>query len=431
MKLFSSIVCLAFTISLQAQELLKRETAIDIVLEKHYDILVAKNSVEQAENNADILNSGYLPTLSTSGNANVSYNQGENKTVQGVSTFDPAESYNYGAAVNLNYTVFNGSRRYNFKQLKEQRNLTELQARQVIEQTILTFSSAYFELARLEELSLSQKEAMAISADRLKRADYNYQYGQSTQLDVLNAEVDYNNDSISYMNSRQQLVNAKRNINLMLARDLETDFVVETDVKFSLATNKAELLENALERNVQIEQSQSQLSNNEWALKKSQSGWLPQLSFNAAYNYNGSDNPNGAFLVGNYSQGPQAGLTLSWNLFDGGKTSTQVKNARLAIDAQSIKQQQTEANVSRDVLNALTIYENALFVLEAQKTNLATNERNFDRSEEMYKQGQINSITFRQAQLNMLNSKNQYTTAKYQAKNAELQLKQLAGILLD
>jgi outer membrane protein TolC len=431
MKLYSTLFFLAFAFAVQAQEILKRDAAIDIVLEKHYDILVAKNSIEQAENNADILNSGYLPTLSTSGNANVSYNQGENKTVQGVSTFDPAESYTYGAAVNLNYTVFNGSRRYNFKQLKEQRNLTELQARQVIEQTILSFSSAYFELARLEEVSATQKEAMSISADRLKRAEYNYQYGQSTQLDVLNAEVDFNNDSISFMNSRQQLINAKRNINLMLARDLETDFKVETDVTFSLAQKKGELLENALERNVQIEQSNSQLSNNEWALKKSQSGWLPQLSFNAAYNYNGSDNPNGAFLVGNYSQGPQAGFTLSWNLFDGGSTSTQVKNARLAIDAQHIKQQQTEANVSRNVLNALTVYENALFVLEAQKTNLATNQRNFDRSEEMYKQGQINSITFRQAQLNMLSSKNQYTTAKYDAKNAELQLKQLAGILLD
>lgn len=414
-----------------SQEVLTRQDAIDLVLENHYDIQVVQKTVEQAENNANLLNSGYLPTVSASGNATVSYLGGENETVQGTNKFDPAESYNYGAAVNMNYTIFNGTRAYNFRQMKEQHKLSELQARQVIEQTILQFSSAYFELARLKEQAQTQEEALSISKNRLERAKYSYQYGQATQLDVLNAEVDVNNDSINYINSRQQMVNAQRNLNLMMGRDLETDFDIVTDVTFKLREGKAELVEMALERNVQIEQTHSQLQNNEWALKASQAGWLPTLALNAGYQYNGSENPNGAFLVGNYSQGPQAGLTLSWNLFDGGRTSTQVKNARLQLESQEIIIEQTEATLKRDVLNAYTTYENALFVMQAQETNLNTAQRNFERSEEMYRQGQITSLTFRQAQLNILNAKNSYSQAKYNAKNAELQLKQMAGVLLE
>ena len=108
-----------------------------------------------------------------------------------------------------------------------------------------------------------------------------------------------------------------------------------------------------------------------------------------------------------------------------------MQNARIALESQKIQQERTTITIQRDVLNAYSTYENALFVLQAQQANLATTQRNFDRSNEMYKQGQITSIEFRQAQLNLLNAESNLSQAKYNAKNAELQLKQLAGVLLD
>jgi outer membrane protein TolC len=45
--------------------------------------------------------------------------------------------------------------------------------------------------------------------------------------------------------------------------------------------------------------------------------------------------------------------------------------------------------------------------------------------------GQITSIDFRQAQVNLINAELSVSSAKYTAKNAELQLLQLAGTLLD
>jgi outer membrane protein TolC len=202
-------------------------------------------------------------------------------------------------------------------------------------------------------------------------------------------------------------------------------------VTFALVLTNEDLITKALERNVQIEQTQSQLKNSEYAIKASRAGWFPSLSANAAYAYQGQQNPNGAFLTGSTSYGPQAGLSLSWNIFDGGSTKTRQQNAKIALESQKIQQEKTTVTVKRDVLNAYSTYQNALFVLQAQLANLATTQRNFDRSNEMYKQGQVTSIEFRQAQLNMLNAQSSHSQAKYSAKNAELQLKQLAGILLD
>lgn len=415
-----------------AQNVLTRDEAMKLALQHNYDIQVAEKNIESAKNNKSIYNTGFLPTASASGGATVTYNAGENETVQGTNSFDATDAYSYNASVGVNYVIFNGlGRMYNYKQLKEQHNLTELQAKQIIENTMLQLSSSYFEIAQLTETVEILKNALDVSSTRLKRANYSKEYGQSTQLDVLNAEVDVNNDSINLLNTMQQLENAKRNLNLIMGRALDTDFVVDTNVAFSMALSNEELIAKALERNIQIEQTKSQLRNSEYAIKASRSGWFPSLSANAAYAYQGQQNPNGAFLTGSTSYGPQAGLSLSWNIFDGGTTKTRTQSAKIALETQKIQQEQTTLSVQRDVLNAYSSYQNALFVLKAQEDNLATTQRNFDRTEEMYKQGQVTSIEFRQAQLNMLNAQNSHSQAKYNAKNAELQLKQLAGILLD
>ncbi|NNE54857.1 MAG: TolC family protein, partial [Flavobacteriales bacterium] len=112
-----------------------------------------------------------------------------------------------------------------------------------------------------------------------------------------------------------------------------------------------------------------------------------------------------------------------------GRTSVQSQNARIALEQQKIQMEKTQSTVSKDVMNAYATYQNALFVLRAQAQNLETARRNFDRTDEMYRQGQITSIEFRQAQLNQLNSDVNYSKAKYDAKLAELTLKQLTGTL--
>ena len=58
---------------------------------------------------------------------------------------------------------------------------------------------------------------------------------------------------------------------------------------------------------------------------------------------------------------------------------------------------------------------------------METNNVNFSRTEEQFKLGQITSIEFRLAQVNLLNAKSNLNQAKYDAKNAELFLLQLTG----
>jgi outer membrane protein TolC len=136
-------------------------------------------------------------------------------------------------------------------------------------------------------------------------------------------------------------------------------------------------------------------------------------------------------VLQNTSTGVNGSINLTWNLFDGGQTINSSRNAKINYENQQLLKKQTQLEVERDIKNAWGNYQNALFVLEVQQKNLQTNLDNFNRSRERYELGQISSVDFRVAQLNLLNAVLDRSQAKYNAKMAELQLLQVSGELLN
>ncbi|WP_299122646.1 TolC family protein [uncultured Tenacibaculum sp.] len=434
-KIHLIIGCLFTSISFYGQEVLSKEKAVEITLANNYDIRVTKNNLETAKNNKSIYNSGYLPTVTGNAGANYSKNNTDLEFQNGTTnSVTGAESKSYNASVGLNYTIFNGFNRQNtFKRLKENYNLTELQARQVMENTLTTLFLAYYEVGRLTENEKTQKETLEISKKRLERAKYNFDYGQNTKLEVLNAEVDVNNDSITYIDLKRQLSNAKRDLNVVLGRSVNTPVKVDTNVTYAIDLNLIDVLQKAKTSNAAILQAKKNIELRQLDVKINRAGWMPNVSLTSSYAWNKSNNDatNEFSPISNTQTGVNAGLSLSWNIFDGGRTKTNVANAKIALETQEIQKQQQEEQLERDVNNAWETYQNALFSLQAQEKNVTTNKRNFERTNERYKLGQITSIDFRQAQINLINAELSVSRAKYTAKNAELQLLQLAGTLLD
>ena len=416
--------------SLFSQTLLTFDQALDLTLANNYDIQIAMVDQQIAENNASKANNNYLPTVSASGNYDWTYVEGENRLANETRTFEANNAYNFGASIVANYTLFNGQgRRYSYLQSKENLRFTELQLEQIIQNTILQLSEIYHEVARLEESVTNLEKSVEISKDRLVRAEYNYDYGQVNKLEVLNAKVDLNSDSVSLITGRQQLENLKRNLNFIMGREVDQDVTVSKSVEIRQNLTEEEVLLGASENNIDLKLNKSSIQINQYAIGNSKSNWLPNLNANAGYIYNGSENPNSPFVIGSQSFGPQAGLSLNWTLFNG-SNNVAVKNAKLSLQSNKIQQQSIEQNIRSQSLNSFATYRNLLFILRTQNDNVATAEDNFNRTEESFKLGQINSVEFRQAQLNLLQAEQALSQAKYDAKNAELQVLAVMGALV-
>lgn len=429
--IFLSIILVST--SLFAQEVITPSKAVSLALENNYGIKLTNTQVEIAKNNASILNSGYLPTLT--GNAGATYNidNTEAEFSNGnITVLNGAESSRYNASVDLNYTLFDGlGRAYNYKQLKETRQLTELQARETIENTILQLFTVYYNVAQFKENTEAINQTLTISKDRLVRAQYQFDYGQSTKLAVLNAEVDINNDSISLMNSKQQLKNFKRDLNLVLGNTLANEFDIDTEIVFDLLLNKEELLEKAKAYNSSLQQINKSIEINSLIVKSEKSAFLPTVGLTGSYGWNKNNNNAASFLAVSTNSGLSGGLNLRWSLFDGGNTITRVKNAKINLEAQNIQKEEFLVTLERDFNNAWDDYHNKLSIYRLQEDNIKTSQNNFDRTQEKFKLGQLNSIEFRQAQINLLNAELTRNQAKYDAKLAELLLLKISGEILN
>ncbi|MEM9647304.1 MAG: TolC family protein [Bacteroidota bacterium] len=419
---------------LAQEQMLGKEEAIALTLANNLGIQVARNTQKIDDNNANILNSGYLPSVTANAGGSIDKQNTEGQLANGETrTADGVETRRYNASVNVNYTLFDGlGRYYDYKSFKERSLQSELEVRQTIETTVLQLFTVYYEVARLTENTQNLEQALAISKDRLTRARYQFEYGQNTGLDVLNAEVDINTDSINLLNSRQQLRNTMRDLNLILNRELSTTFSADTTVNFVSGLEMENMHNEAKTNNVRLQIADRQMNINQLNIKSARSAFLPTIGLTGSYGWNESNNNSPlAFTVQNSSTGVSGGINLTWSLFDGGRAITGIKNVKIGYENQELLQKQIKLEVERDIRNAWDSYTNALYVLEVQEKNLQTTLDNFNRTDERYKLGQITSIEFRQAQLNLLNAELAQSQAKYSAKLAELQMLQVSGQLLN
>lgn len=440
-------VCVLFAFakaySQQPTPLLSRTEAATLMLQNNYGIKVAENNTVIAENNASKLNADFLPSIQGLAGASIDRNNSrtsfdgaldQNGNPRQDVVINDADTRRYSASINLDYTIFDGlGRRYNYERLQEIYGLTQLQARETIENNTLQLMTVYLEIARLTENLQVFKEVLATSKQRETRSQYRFDYGQVSKLEVLNARVDINTDSINLLNAAQRLRNAKRDLNLLMQRDLEATFQVDTLVTLTNLITIEEYIKSANDNNVRILQSQSSTRVSELDIKRSKSLLLPRVGLNGAYGWNLTDNPASAFFppTTNTSDNLRLGVNLTWNIFDGGVSLINIRNARVQNENENYLKEQILQEVARDLLNAKGNYENALAIFKMQEQNVATNQDNFTRTKEQFNLGQVSSVEFRQAQVNLLNALTIKNLAKYDAKLAEYQVLLLAGQLLN
>ena len=429
-----SFLLIFFTVFSLAQEKLKISDAVKITLENNLDIKIIENQSKISKNNSSIMNSGYLPTIRSNAGINKSEQDIEIETPNNISgKLDEMKSENSFSNVSVNYTLFdNTGRNFNYKKSKELLNKSELEVKEVIENTLLQLFTVYYEVCRLSEEKEIIKSSVEISKSRLERKKIQFEFGQTTKLEVLNAEVDVNTDSIRYLNSIKNLSNAKRDLNLIMNVDLDSNYSYEKTVTYNAKKNILEFYNSASENNNRLKFYNKSIIISNYELQSIKSTYLPIIGLIGSYDWNESTNNNPyAFFNTNIYNGFSGGINLSWDIFSGGKRITANKNAKIQLENSKIEREKAILAFNKELNNAYETYINNLFILEVQEKSLNTSNNNFLRNLEKYNIGIVSSIEFRRAQINLLNAELSRNTAMYDAKLSELILLKISGRIIE
>jgi outer membrane protein TolC len=411
-----------------AQESLDLEKAIQVGLDNNLQIKIAVQNVALREGDLKIgAGDFFMPQLDATYLRAFAKEDVEQKFIN-----DPApRQINDARTRNENFSVvgiygFRPESTVVMRRLGQLSEISELQAKVAVENTVAGISTAYYRL--ILELQRYQvlKETLRLSKARLDIARAQYELGGAGKRDYLSAQVDYNGDSSLLLTQEQVILNARVNLNELMAVEPGTEFLVKDTITIGQPLVLEDLEDNAFLENKQLLITQRQKNVAFLQVRELQASRLPGINLNASY-INNTLNSDAGFLIQNQRQGFNYGGNITVNLFNGLTLNRRIQNAKVQQKIQDYSLDQFEIQLKSDIQRSFNTYQNNLKLLTIEQKNYQVARENSEIALERFRLGIASYLEFRDAQVNLLTAENRLITSIFQIKEQEIELMRLSG----
>jgi outer membrane protein len=416
--------------NLFAQQQLTLQEAIAIALKNNYDIKLVQNDLTIAKNNVNLGAAGILPTVAGTFSTGGSKQNTIQTQASGTERItDGAKSTNLAYGVGLDWTIFDGFKMLaNYDRLKALQQQGEINAKGQILNTVSAVINAYYNLAKQQQLVKAADTAIDISNLRVKIAKNKLDLGKGSKLDLLAATVDYNTDTSNYLQQINLQNNYKVALNQLLARAVTTEITTLETTIIDSGLDYATLIAQTEKLNPDL---QNAILNKRIAtlnLKQVRADRYPKISVNSGYEFSKSATPTG-FNTQFRANGFNYGLTASINIFNGFLQNQNERNAKVNIQSADLAFDKTKQDIFAQLTTAYQTYSTYLGLVKVEKGNVEIANQNLDITLEKYRLGSIAPLELREAQRNAIDANNRFLEIEYQAKLAEITLKQISGTI--
>jgi len=416
-----------------AQHNYSLDELVRISLEQNYQLQIVRNRQQMTENQNTAGNAGMLPQINIGAQRSWQILDTETNFFTGESrSGSNALNTALNAFIEMDWTVFDGfsmfARRDRLGYLAQ---LGELDTKYWIEQTVADIAFAWYQLIREKQLLESFKQSLEISGFRLNLEDQKRRLGAGNALLYHQALIDFNADSSMVSNQRMRIRDLQIRINRIANFDPTTLTNPASDqIDLSGLSDIEVLLEKSLENNRDLERSRLEEMLAEASLRAERGNRYPQLSVFGGYSFNRQTSELG-FVESSRNYGGDFGIRIRFNLYDGGRQNTRVRNALLEQESAAFGIQDTRALLHSEITRMVQTYENYMqqyrLLLQSKESAATT----LEIAEKQLETGAISGFDFRQTQLAALQVENQIINLKYSMKAIEVDLFRLSGELPD
>jgi outer membrane protein len=430
--LFFSILILSLKTTFAQSSNLTLDEAIARALQQNFGVKVLQNDVQIATNNAVKGNAGFLPTI----NLNVAETPSLGFTYQSFAGGTRADvnatniTNTLNANVQLQWTLYDGRRMFlTLDRLKELKNLSEITVKVRSELIIADVMRAYYNVIRQQELYKGIQEQMDLFEERLRIAQTRLEVGKGNQLDVLQAQSDLNVQKTQLTRQKQAIGLAKMTLNQAMTSDLNFDYNINDSFRLSNDFDLKNLINTSFQQNLAVGLLKKQEGILMLTKQEIESLKKPRLTFNSALNFNRNDNTAGLFLV-NQNSGLNAGLALTYPLYEGGNIKRQAENAKIGIVSLQVQQKQLEFELSSGLTIAYQNFKNAVEILRGEEENMQIARQSIAIAMERFRLSRSTILELKQIQQTYDNALVRAIAAKFEAKAAEIELMRISGELI-
>lgn len=422
------LIVFSFPLFAQEEEILTFQKAVEIGLENNLDVKIATNQVLLTENDRKLGTSLLMPTIDLNNTRGYRREDTEQAFVS-----DPENPRIIPGAQTRtnNYSLvaiygFSADALVALQRLGKLTEVSELEAKVVIENTVAAIATAYYRLVLEQQRYDVLNNTLELSDERLEIAKAQYEFGRASKRDFLAAQVDYNADLTALVTQEQVIQNSRVNLNELLALGLDDNFAVRDTIIIEENLSMEDLRENAYSQNKMFLVTQRMENVAYLQLKELRAQRLPTITLNGSYNDN-TLNSDAGFLLSNQQQGINLGATISLNLFSGLSLNRQIQGAKIQINNQRHLMEQYENQMQADLQRTFNTYQNSKRLLEIERKNYEVAVENADIALDRFRLGIANYLEFRDAQVNRLQAESRLIESLYTIKENEIELMRISG----
>jgi len=426
-------VFLFLSVLLPAQEggLLKPEDVIKLTIENNFDIQISKNNQQVAKNNNNAGAAGMLPQVSLTAAPSVSNNNINQKFSNGTEIERTGvNSSNVSAALGVTWYFFDGLKMFaTKKKLSRDEELSNLQFRQTLENTLMEALTSYYQMISIQQLIRSLKVSLDIAEEQKKLAAERLKTGAGSNVEVLQTQVDHNNLQVEIIQQQNLLNEQKANLNSIFKRAPETNFsvpdtiIIQTIPEYEMAGQNLEKSNSSIligTKNVEI---------SELVLKEFRGNRYPRLGVIGNYALQRNQSQAGFSLL-NQNLGYTLGFTASWTLLNNLATHTAIKNQLVHISSEKIKLDAARLTEKANLFKAYYNFKNNLAIMEIEKQSAGLANQNLIIAAERYKLGLSNFLEYRTVQQSYEETVYRLSQSAFTTRISELNYLKAQGLLV-
>ena len=282
----------------------------------------------------------------------------------------------------------------------------------------------YFDVLQYRNLIEVYEEEVLTLQEHLRNVNAQFRVGTVAKVDVLESQVELANAMQNLVNIQNRYDVAVANLNNYIGLPADTVIRPQDTLAYrKYELNLSDCTAYALENRADAAMADYAVKQAESAKKSAKAGWRPSVSASISKEL---DTEN--LFNKKISDQWRAGISASWNIFDGGITRAQVNQA----DADLIRAQEVAAQTREQV--QLDV-QSAFLDLHAAEKNIGTTQAAVILGEENYKIAQVRysagvgtNLDVMDASRKLTEARSNYFTALYNYNTAKASLDRYMGV---
>jgi outer membrane protein len=359
-----------------------------------------------------------LHVLSSTGSTTGTTGTADSKTTEWYST----KSY----SLSLSQTIFDWSQFQTVAQADKQVAEAEATFRSAEQQLITRTAAAYFAVLSAQDTLRADLDAQASFQQQLEQAQKKFDVGLAAITDVRNAQASYDTSTALVIADRTAMDNAKRALSTIVGQPVDAIADLQTDIPLvapypasSQDWSKAAGTDNP---DLMSAFYASEAARKQISIYRGQ--YLPTLSAGGQLNRSDSHSKFGSDTLSD-----AVGLTLNWNIFQGGLTTSQVRQARASYQQSLAQYELQRRTVDQSTRNDYEGVVSGIASVKANKQAVISNQTSLDATQVGLRVGTRTEIDVLNARQLLAAAQKSFYQSRYAYLNSLLALKQDAGRL--